>query len=471
MARPRRKHALLALAAGGAALILARSAKPAPRREAGAGGRSGPPPRCRGVIVGAGFGGLQAALPLAGDPEVDLTVIDINNHHLFQPLLYQVATASLSPSDIAASLRTVIPVSDRSRILMASVTGLDTRERRVVCGDGRTIPYDELLIATGSRTGYFGHGEWARAAPGLKSLDDAVRLRTDILSALERAADTRDEAERSRLLTFVLIGAGPTGVEMAGAIAEMIGDVLQRDYAIPPGRARVLLVDAGHRVLAEFAPDLSSYTVDSLRRLGVEIQLDRRVTGIRDGEVELGGETVRAGTIVWTAGTEPTPVAEWLGVEPARGGRVTVDGGLGVPGHPEIHVIGDAAQAMGPDGRPYPGLASVAKQQGAYVAEVVRRRLRGRPAPAPFAFRDYGILATIGRYEAVAEFGPVHLTGRPAWLTWAVAHIAFLISYRNRVLVSAQWALAYATHQRGASLIVDTQAAERLEAQGASAAV
>lgn len=409
-------------------------------------------PRCKVVVVGAGFGGLQAALRLVRRPEIDLTLIDARNHHLFQPLLYQVATAALSPSDIASPVRGVIPASDRARVLMAEVTGVDTQARRVLTDEG-AIPYDELIIATGSQPSYFGHGDWAQAAPGLKTLDDALALRRSILEAFEHASVASDDAERERLLTFALIGGGPTGVEMAGSIAELARDVLSHDYDMGRSQARVVLIEAGTRVLEAFAPDLSDDAARALGELGVEIRTGTRVTGIEAGLVRLGDQTLAAGTVVWTAGTEATPVAEWLGVKPGHGGRVAVGPDLRVPGRPGVSVIGDAALALNTHGQPLPGLAPVAKQQGAYVARTILGRLRGR-SPGPFGYRDYGTLAAIGRNKAVAEFGSVHLAGWPALLTWAVAHIFFLIDFRSRVLVSAQWAFAYVTHQRGSRLIV-----------------
>jgi NADH dehydrogenase len=459
MARVRASTTVLAAAGGAALLLLARQAD---RRATGVAGRrasegTGSGPRRRVVIVGAGFGGLQAARRLAREPGVALTVIDTHNHHVFQPLLYQVATAALSPSDIASPVRSIVPVSDRHRVLMATVTGVDAEARRVLC-EGESVPYDELILATGSRPSYFGHAAWAEAAPGLKTLDDAVGLRQAILEAFERASDATSEAERARLLTFVLIGGGSTGVEMAGAIAELARNVLARNYDMGTGqgraRARIVLVEAGPRVLADFAPDLSANAHAALEGLGVEIRTGTRVTGIGAGTVELHGETILAGTTIWTAGTVATPVAEWLGVTPGHGGRVPVGPDLRVPGRDGVFVIGDAALALGRDGKPLPGLAPVAKQQGEYVARTIVRGLRGRGGARPFAYRDYGTLATIGRGKAVAELGRVHLTGRPAWLTWAVAHIFFLIGFRNRALVSAQWAFAYATNEQGDGLIL-----------------
>ena len=423
-------------------------------------------PRCKVVVVGAGFGGLQAALGLAHRQDVDLTLIDLHNHHLFQPLLYQVATAALSPADIAAPVRGVIPASKHTRVLMAEVTGVDTRAQRVLT-DGGAVPYDELVIATGSRPSYFGHGEWAQAAPGLKTLDDALALRHKILQAFENAAAVGNPEEQARLLTFVLIGGGPTGVEMAGSIAELSRDVLSHDYDLLHKRARVVLVEAGSRVLAEFTPDLSDNAAQALKDLGVEIRTGTPVTGIEDGLVHLKDGTIPCGTVIWTAGNEATPAAEWLGVKPGRGGRVEVGPDLRVPGQPDVSVIGDAALALDSHGKPLPGLAPVAKQQGSYVARSILGRLHGRRSQRPFAYRDYGTLATIGRNKAVAEIGPVHLAGRPAWLMWAAAHIFFLISFRSRVMVSAQWLFAYLTHQRGIRLIIG-RATPRVGSQAVS---
>jgi NADH:ubiquinone reductase (H+-translocating) len=405
------------------------------------------------VVVGAGFGGLNAALRLARNPNVELTLIDAHNHHLFQPLLYQVATAALSPADIASPIRGILPASAHTHVLMATVTGVDTEARQVLC-DGDVAPYDELIIATGSRPSYFGHDAWAEAAPGLKTLGDALALREQVLAAFERAAEARNDEDRARLLTVVLIGGGPTGVEMAGSIAELARDTLARDYDIQRVRARIILVEAGPRILPAFTPDLSDNASAALAALGVEVRTGTRVTGIEPGRVQLHDGTVPAGTVIWTAGTEATPVADWLGVKPGHGGRVQVGPDLSVPGHQGVFVIGDAALALGADGKPLPGLAPVAKQQGRYVARAILRSQRGRRKPGPFVYRDYGTLATIGRHKAVAEFGPVHLTGYPAWLMWAVAHIFFLIGFRNRVMVSAQWAFAYVTNERGGRLII-----------------
>lgn len=431
----------------------ARQARPRPSRSRAGRSRG---PDCRIVVIGAGFGGLAAASRLAGQPGVHLTLIDVHNHHLFQPLLYQVATAALSPGDIASPIRSMFPESPSVKVLMDRVTGVDTDAQLVLCG-GHAVPYDELIIATGSQPSYFGHADWAGAAPGLKTLDDALSLRQQILDGFEQASSA-SPADRKRLLTFVLIGGGPTGVEMAGAIAELARDTLARDFGLPGTQARIVLVEAGQRILSEFTADLSDYAAAALRDIGVEVRTGARVTGIEPGTVRFGKQEIEAETVIWTAGTEATPVAKWLGVTPAHGGRVAVGPDLRIPGHPAVSVIGDAALALDSDGKPLPGLAPVAKQQGGFVARSILRRLRSGRAPAAFTYRDYGALATIGRNKAVAEFGSVHVTGFPAWITWAVAHIFFLIGFRNRVLVSAQWAFAYLTHERGNRLLIGHEA-------------
>ena len=408
------------------------------------------------VVIGAGFGGLEAARRLGRVPGLAVTVLDRRNHHLFQPLLYQVATAALSLDDIASPVRGILAAESGVEVLMEDVTGIDTHTRQVVCHE-RRVPYDTLVIATGSQPSYFGHDAWEAAAPSLKTLDDALALRQRILTAFEQAAVAEhDVPERDLLLTFVLIGGGPTGVEMAGSIAELARDMLSHDFHRVGGgmRARVVLVEAGPRLLAQFAPGLSARAADDLRGLGVEIRTGTKVTDIQPGTLHMGTETIRAGTIIWTAGVTATPVASWLEVAPAQGGRVRVDPELRVPGHPNIYVIGDAALAFDGGGEPLPGMAPVAKQQGRYVARAIRRRLRSGAGPRPFRYRDYGTLATIGRGKAVAEFGSVHLSGFAAWVAWAVAHIFFLIGFRNRVLVSAQWMMAYVTHRRGGRVIV-----------------
>ena len=455
-----RSKTVAATALMGGTLALFYAGRLDARRQA----RLDPPPSqkpLRVVVIGAGFGGLNASVALARHPGIDLTVIDSQNHHLFQPLLYQVATAALSPADIASPLRDVIPATPHTRVMMGAVTAIDTRSQHVTC-DGQAVPYDELVIATGSQPSYFGNSEWEQHAPALKSLHNALDLRGRILLAFERACTADLPAERDRLLTFVLIGAGPTGVEMAGSIAELYREILVSDHELSQSTVRIVLVEAGPRVLADFPEDLSAHAADALRQLGVAIRLDSKVTAIEDGVVHLDTGSIPAATIIWTAGIAATPVAGWLGVEPAKGGRVAVEPDLQVPGLPHVHVIGDAALALDRHGKPLPGLAPVAKQQGQYVAKTILRRLGGQRA-RPFRYRDYGTMATIGRAKAVADFGAVRMTGWPAWGLWAVAHIFFLIGFRNRFMVSAQWALAFATDKRPGRLIawnptVDAQA-------------
>ena len=407
----------------------------------------------RVVVLGAGFGGLNAALALATYPDIDLTVIDSQNHHLFQPLLYQVATAALSPADIASPVRDAMPPCSKARVMMGAVTGIDTAAQRVRCA-GQDVPYDELVVATGSQPSYFGHDEWAAFAPGLKTLHDALDMRGRVLLGFERACVAEDPAERARQLTFVLIGGGSTGVEMAGSIAELARQTVAADHQLSQAHPRVILVEGGDRLLAEFPQNLSDQAIAFLRQLGVEVRTGAKVTAIEQGVVHVdGGEPIHAGTVMWAAGNAATPVAEWLGVHPGKGGRVPVGPDLRVAGLPGVQVIGDAALALDAHGKPLPGVAPVAKQQGRYVAGAILRRVQGRRPPGPFRYFDYGTLATIGRARAVAEFGPVQVSGWPAWALWAVAHIFFLIDFRSRLMVSAQWLFAYALEKRPDRLI------------------
>jgi NADH dehydrogenase len=410
-----------------------------------------PARRPRIVIIGAGFSGLNAAVHLAR-ADAGVTVIDRRNHHLFQPLLYQVATAALSPADIASPIRGILARQHNAEVTLGTVTGIDTAGRAVLFGD-RRIPYDQLVIATGARESYFGHDNWAAVTSGLKSIEDAETMRRRILVAFERAEDVADEIERRRLLTFVIIGGGPTGVELAGALAELARSALARDFRhIDPGSARIVLVEGGPRLLAAFPPRLSDAAARALARLGVELRLGTMVTGCDADGVELGGERIASCTVIWAAGVSASPAAQWLGVEPGRGGRLPVGPDLTLPGHPEIFAIGDTALVEGAGGA-LPGVAPVAKQQGAYVARVIASRLAGKPPPGPFRYRNYGNLATIGRREAVADFGRVRLTGWVAWLAWGLAHIYFLIGFRNRMTVAVDWLWSYLTYQRGARLI------------------
>ncbi|HLI13501.1 MAG TPA: NAD(P)/FAD-dependent oxidoreductase [Alphaproteobacteria bacterium] len=408
--------------------------------------------RARVVIVGGGFGGLTAARGLRNAP-VHVTVIDRHNYHLFQPLLYQVATAGLSPADIASPIRAILRDQANATVLLGEVDGIDVAGRAVRAG-ARRIPYDQLVVATGARHAYFGHDEWERFAPGLKKIDDATDIRRRILLAFERAESSADAAARQALLTFVVVGAGATGVELAGAIAELARKALRRDFRhIDPSQARIILVEGLDRVLASFPPSLSAAAQRALARLGVELRLGAMVSQCDAEGVIAGGARIPARTVVWAAGVRASPAAEWLAAEHDRAGRVVVGPDLTLPGHPEIFVIGDAALAKDGNGKPLPGMAQTAEQEGRYVARVIASRARGRPAPPPFRFRNRGSLATIGRSAAVADFGWLRLRGRLAWLLWGVVHIYFLIGFRNRMVVMLEWIWAYLTFQRGARLI------------------
>jgi NADH dehydrogenase len=422
-------------------------------------------PAPRVAIVGGGFGGLSAAKALAGQP-FDVTLIDRNNHHLFQPLLYQVATAGLSPADIASPIRSILSRQKNAGVMLAEVTGVDLARREVIA-DGRRVPYDYLVLATGARHAYFGHDEWAAVAPGLKTLDDATGLRRRILLAFERAENESDPEERARLMTFVVIGGGPTGVEMAGAIAELARRALASDFrAIDPRAARIVLVEAAPRVLTPFEEKLSESARRSLEQLGVEVRLGAPVTDCSHDGVRLGGDFIPARTIVWAAGVMASPAGRWLGAETDRAGRVKVRADLSLPGHPEVFVIGDTAAVADAHGAMLPGVAPVAKQQGQYVARALIARHAGRTVDA-FRYRDYGLLATIGRSRAVVQMGGLHITGFLAWVLWSVAHVYFLIGFRNRFVVALNWAWSYITFQRGSRLItgLDAHPGDKPQAQ------
>jgi NADH dehydrogenase len=406
----------------------------------------------RVVIVGAGFGGLETAHWLSGAP-VSITLVDRRNHHLFQPLLYQVATASLATSEIAWPIRYLLRGRPEVTTLFATVTGVDAESKRVSIEDGDALPYDTLVLATGARHAYFGHDEWEPFAPGLKTLEDATTLRRRILVAFERAERETDPQRRAALLTFVIIGAGPTGVELAGTIAELAQDTLPSDFRnIDTRKARVVLIEAGPRVLAGFADDLSAYAQASLQSIGVEVMLGQAVTECSADGVVYGGQTLQAKTIIWAAGVRASPAAEWLGAAADRAGRLEVEPDLTVKDHPDIFAVGDTVAIAGPDGKPVPGIAPAAKQQGRYVAETIKARLRGA-AYAPFRYKHAGSLAQIGKRKAVIDFGSIKLRGTLAWWIWGIAHIYFLIGLRNRLSVAISWLWVYVRDQRAARLI------------------
>jgi NADH dehydrogenase len=410
------------------------------------------PGRARVVIVGAGFGGLAAAKRLAGQP-VDVTIIDQRNYHLFQPLLYQVATAALSPADVAWPIRSIFAKSPNIRVVLGKVEGIDL-EKREVKSVQISLNYDHLILATGSYHSYFGNDEWAMHAPGLKRIIDATEIRKRILLAFELAEVGMSEEERRRQLTFVIIGGGPTGVEMAGAIAELARFTLARDFRnIDPGSARVILVEAADRLLRAFPHTLSAYAKRKLEQLGVEVQLDQRVEVRGDEGAFIGDMLIPSATVIWAAGVAVPNLKNWLPVEADRTGRISVRPDLSLPGYPEVFVIGDAAAIAWKGDLTVPGLAPAAKQGGRYVADVIRAAALGRDKPAPFHYRHQGNLATIGRHAAIADFGRVRLTGGFAWWLWGLAHIYFLIGVRAPMLVAAQWFWAYLTFGRGARLI------------------
>lgn len=406
----------------------------------------------RVVIVGAGFGGLDATFGLKGAP-VNVTLIDRRNHHLFQPLLYQVATASLATSEIAWPIRYLVRDRPDVTTLFATVSGVDAKAKRVLLEDGDAVSYDTLILATGARHAYFGHDEWEPFAPGLKTLEDATTLRRRILAAFERAERESDPERRAALLTFVIVGAGPTGVELAGTIAELAQDTLPPDFRnIDTHKTRVVLIEAGRRVLAGFADELSAYAQAALEKIGVEVVLGKAVTECSAEGVVYGGEHLQSRTLIWAAGVRASPAAEWLGVAADRAGRVQVLPDLTVSGHPEIFAIGDTIVVAGPDGNPVPGIAPAAKQQGRHVAATIKARLQGGSAP-PFRYKHAGSLAQIGKRQAVIDFGRIKLRGTLAWWIWGVAHIYFLIGLRNRLSVALSWLWNHARDQRGARLI------------------
>jgi len=403
------------------------------------------------VIVGGGFGGLYAARALAGRP-VRVTLLDRRNHHLFQPLLYQVATAALNPSDIAMPLRSILRRAANVTVLLAEVEAVDLAARRLVL-DGDSLEYDALVLAAGAGHSYFGHDDWEALAPSLKTLEDALEIRRRVLVAYEEAEREEDRAEQRALLTSVVIGGGPTGVELAGALAEISRETIARDFRlIDPTKARIVLLEGGPRVLAAFPDPLPARAAAALTRIGVEVRTGATVTRVTPDAVWIGGEQIRARTVLWAAGVSAAPLTRTLGVPLDRAGRVLVERDLSIPGHPEAFAIGDVCAFTDDAGHPLPGLAPVALQQGRAAARNVLHRLAGEPTE-PFRYHDRGSMATIGRAAAVAVVGRFRLSGLLAWLAWLFVHIAFLIGFRNRFLVLFQWAWAYISWQRGARLI------------------
>ncbi len=406
----------------------------------------------RVVILGCGFGGLFAARALRNAP-VEVTVLDRTNHHLFQPLLYQVATAGLAAPAVAEPIRRILAGQKNTTVLYGEAQRVDLAARKVVLEDGEELPYDRLILAAGARDSYFGHDDWAPHAPGLKTLDDAFDIRRRVLLAFEHAERETDAAKRAAWLTFVVIGAGATGVEMAGTLAEIARHTLKGEFRrFDPRNARVVLVEGADRVLPPYTPDLSEKARRQLERLGVTVWLGRRVTGIDERGVQLGGERLEASTVIWCAGVAASPIGATLGVPLDRSGRVIVEPDLSVPGHPEVQVVGDLALVAAHQ-PPVPGVAPAAKQMGRHAARNILAALTARPA-RPFRYRDYGQLATIGRSAAVAMFGKVHIWGWLAWVAWLTAHIYFLIGFRNRLVVLIDWAWAYWTFERSARIVI-----------------
>lgn len=404
------------------------------------------------VIVGGGFGGLWAARALAGSP-VRISLIDRVNHHLFQPLLYQVATAGLSMPDIAAPLRHILRRQRNVTVLLGDVVAIDRDTRRLRCADGGEFDYDYLIVASGARHAYFGRDDWAAHAPGLKTLDDALLIRRKVLTAFERAEAESDAEKRAAWLNFVVIGGGPTGVELAGTLAEIARHTLRREFRrVDPAAARVLLVEAGPRVLSALPETLSAKAAAQLGKLGVEVHTGRPVTAVDADGIALGEERIAARTVLWAAGVAASPLGRCLGASLDRAGRVLVADDLSLPGYPDVFVVGDLASKQ-QDGKPVPGVAPAAKQMGTHAAQMIRADLAGRPRK-PFRYHDVGSLATIGRMAAVADLGRVHLSGLVAWWFWLLVHILFLIGFRSRLIVLINWSWSYWTYQRHARIIV-----------------
>ena len=405
----------------------------------------------RVVIVGGGFGGLYAARALRRAP-VEVTVVDRRNHHVFQPLLYQVAMAALSPGDIASPIRWILRRQKNVDVILAEATGFDLAANRLILKDG-VLDYDYLIVASGATHAYFGHDDWRRTAPGLKTLEDALEIRRRVLIAFERAERETDPARRAAELTFVFIGGGPTGVEMAGALAEIARHSLARDFRhFDPGSARIVLIEGGPAILSAFPEDLQRAAMKDLQRLGVTVRTNSIVTSVSPGVVSIGSESIRAETVLWAAGVAASPLGAALGAPLDRAGRVKVLPDLTIPGTPNVFVIGDLANLAGDDGRPLPGVAQVAIQMGKHAVHNILRAIEHQPL-RPFHYHDLGNMATIGRASAIADFGRFRLSGLLAWLAWLFVHILNLIGFRNRLVVLVQWAWAYFTYQRGIRLI------------------
>ena len=404
------------------------------------------------VIIGGGFAGLDAARALARE-HVQVTLVDRHNHHVFQPLLYQVATAGLSPGDIASPIRWILRKQANLRVLLAAVERIDPVARRLHLDGGDTLTYDALIVASGVTHSYFGHDDWPPHAPGLKTLDDALEIRRRVLLAFERAEREADPERQRTLLTFAIVGGGPTGVELAGALAEIARHALKSEFDnVDPATSRILLIEAGPSILPTFPASLQRSARRALERLGVEVIEGQPVTSIADGGVQMGGERIGAGTVLWAAGIQASSLGRGFGAETDRAGRVAVNPDLSVPGHPEVFIAGDLALFTHQTGKPLPGVAQAAKQLGKHAARNAVRRLRGDPT-TPFRYRDPGNLATIGRNAAIADFGFLRLSGYPGWLFWLFLHIFFLIGFRNRLSVMLQWAVSYLTYQRSVRLI------------------
>jgi NADH dehydrogenase len=412
------------------------------------------------VIVGGGFGGLSAVQALRGT-NAAITLVDRRNHHLFQPLLYQVATAALGTSEIAWPIRHLLRRRAEVATVLGEVVGIDTAARTIVLADGTHLNYDYLILATGAQHAYFGHDDWEPFAPGLKTLEDATLIRRKLLVAFERAEQEEDPEKRQALLTFAIVGGGATGVELAGAVVELARSSFRQDFRrVWPHDVRVVLIEAGPRVLPAFRPELSAYAKAALERLGVEVRVGQPVTGVDAEGVSLGGERLATRTVLWAAGVQASPAAKWLGAPADKAGRTRVEADLSVPGHPEIFAVGDTATITMPDGKPVPGVADAAKQGGRHAARVIAARLAGDTRAMPFRYRHAGDLATIGARAAVVDFGWLRLTGFLAWWLWGIAHIYFLIGVKNRLFVALSWLWIYLRGQRSARLITQGDAVE-----------